>query len=246
MLARIERPSNALRPFSLVPNIAPNAMGSVLVEYGNTKIICAVTLEEKTPHWMKKQGCTHNGWITAEYALLPYATLERKPRECVSGKRDSRSVEIQRFIGRSMRAITHFHALEGHTLWIDCDVLQADGGTRTASVSGAYVAAQLAIHHLLREGKLKTNPFMDSVGAVSVGICDGQALLDLNYAEDSAAEVDLNVVMNGKGHFIEIQGTAEKTPFSNDQLNTLLDLARVGIEQIQNYQEQFLKNYLPT
>lgn len=243
MFTRITRSANALRPCSLTPNIAANATGSVLIEMGDTKVICAASFESKTPAWMKKQQLLHQGWVSAEYAMLPYATAERKMRECSANKRDTRSVEIQRLIGRSLRAVMDLTALEGYTLWIDCDVLQADGGTRTASISGAYVAAQFAIQRLLADGKLKRNPFTDSVAAISVGLSDGTALLDLDYEEDSNADVDFNVVMSGNGKLVEIQGTAERQTFSQDQLNALIQLAQSGIVQIQTLQQQVLDHY---
>ena len=243
MYIRKDRLNNALRPFKFTPHIAPNALGSVLVECGHTKVICAASFEEKIPAWMKKSGQTQSGWLSAEYAMLPYANAERKARESSSLKKDARSVEIQRIIGRSLRAVVNLMDLAGTTLWIDCDVLQADGGTRTTSITGAYVAAQLAIKKLLEQGKLKENPFKDQVAAISVGICDGCELLDLNYIEDSQAEVDLNVVMSGQNKFIEIQGTAERNPFSKEQLDHLLQLAQSGIEQIFRLQQDVLNKH---
>lgn len=240
-MPRKDRSTKALRPLKLTPDIAPHATGSLLIECGNTRVLCAATLEAKVPGWMKQQGVLDSGWLTAEYAMLPYSTLERKPREIARGKPDSRCTEIQRLIGRSLRAVVDLKALNGYTLWLDCDVLQADGGTRTAAITGAYVAAKIAVNRLLTEGKLPKNPFIDSVAAVSVGICAGEVILDLNYEEDSQAEVDLNVVMSGKGKFIEIQGTAERTPFDQSQLNAMLTLADEGIRQLSDAQTSILR-----
>ena len=243
MLTRLSRATDELRPCSIIANVISKAAGSALIELGDTKVLCVASFEAKVPHWMRKQSLVRQGWLTAEYAMLPYATDERKTRDCVVGKRDSRSVEIQRLIGRSLRAVMDLTVLSECTLWIDCDVLQADGGTRTASISGAYVAAQLAVQRMLAMGKLKKNPFKGSVAAVSVGICDGVELLDLSYEEDCVADVDCNVVMGGQGELIEIQGTAERRPFSKGQLDTLLQLAQVGISKIRTVQQQALEQY---
>ncbi|MCL4169819.1 UNVERIFIED_CONTAM: hypothetical protein GTU68_045156, partial [Idotea baltica] len=203
------RECDALRPISFEANFAPNATGSVLVSFGNTKVICGATLERRVPGWMRAQK-VEGGWLTAEYSMLPYSTHDRKQRDSSRGKLDGRSVEIQRLIGRSLRAVIDLKKLPGHTLWVDCDVLQADGGTRTASITGAYLAARLAVQKLIDEKQLKENPFSDSIAAVSVGIFDGKPVLDLPYLEDKDASVDFNVVMTGQGQYVEIQGTGEE------------------------------------
>lgn len=239
----IIRPDNravdALRPISFQPGIAPNAAGSVLACFGNTHVICAATLEEKVPAWMRVQG-VKGGWLTAEYSLLPYSTLERKPRDISRGKPDGRSVEIQRLIGRSLRAVVDLSKLDGRTLWIDCDVLRADGGTRTASISGAFVAAKLAVKKLLAEGKLDADPFTDSVAAISVGVYQETPILDLCYEEDSAAAVDANVVMTGTGRFVELQSSGEEATFSDAELTSLVALAKKGISEISATQARAL------
>src|SRR3954466_5049686 len=188
------RRADQLRPFTIESNIAPHASGSVLIGFGATRVICAATIEPKVPSWMKQQG-VKGGWLTAEYSMLPYSTLERKSRDISRGKIDGRTVEIQRLIGRSLRAVIDLQKLGQNTLWLDCDVLQADGGTRTASITGAYLAARLAIQKLLDAKKIPENPLVDSVAAVSAGVFAGQTLLDLNYIEDKDAEVDANIVM---------------------------------------------------
>jgi ribonuclease PH len=209
-------------------NIAPYATGSTLIEWGNTRVICGVTVEESVPRWMKEQGVT-GGWITAEYSMLPYSTLQRKQRDITKGKIDGRSQEIQRLIGRAMRAAIDLDKLGSRTIWVDCDVLQADGGTRTAAITGAYVAMALATRKLVAEGKLPGDPMRHAVAAVSVGILEKQALLDLCYTEDAAAEVDLNIVMTAAGEFIELQGTGEEATFSQAQLADMLALGKSGI-----------------
>src|SRR5882757_4601280 len=220
-----------LRPITLEANIAPHASGSVLIGFGSTRVICAATIEAKVPSWMKQQG-VKGGWLTAEYSMLPYSTLDRKPRDITKGKIDGRTVEIQRLIGRSLRAVLDLQKLGEHTLWIDCDVLQADGGTRTASITGAYVAARLAIQKLLDAKRITENPLTDSVAAVSVGIFGGDALLDLNYVEDKDAEVDANVVMTGRGQFVEVQSSGEESTFSHAQLQQLIGLAQKGLQEL--------------
>lgn len=212
-------------------NPAPLASGSVLIGLGSTRVICAVTLEEGVPRWMREQGTT-GGWITAEYSLLPYSTTERTRRESTAGRIGGRTHEIQRMIGRCLRSVTNLDALGPRTFWVDCDVLAADGGTRTAAVTGAYVALRLAVRRLLRQGVLDTNPIRDSLAAVSVGVVDGHALMDLCYEEDASAEVDLNVVMTGGGRLVEIQGTGERGPFSHRMLEKLLRLARKGVKEL--------------
>src|SRR5579872_7009489 len=224
------RAANQLRPIRFQNHIAPYANGSTLIEWGNTRVICGVTLEESVPRWMKEQNVT-GGWITAEYSMLPYSTLQRKQRDSTKGKIDGRSQEIQRLIGRAMRAAIDLEKLGSRTIWVDCDVLQADGGTRTAAITGAYVALNLAIKKLMAEGKLKESPLLHAVAAVSVGIVNQQALLDLCYIEDAAAAVDLNLVMNAAGEFIELQGTGEESTFSDSQLAAMLALGRTGIEE---------------
>ncbi|MDR2513458.1 MAG: ribonuclease PH [Puniceicoccales bacterium] len=225
------REANQIRPVSFQPGVAPHAAGSVLAAFGNTRVICAATLEWKVPIWMKQQG-VKGGWLTAEYSLLPYSTLDRKPRDIAKGKLDGRTVEIQRLIGRALRAVLDLDKLEGFTLWVDCDVLQADGGTRTASISGAYVAARLAVHTLLQSGKLKASPFTDSIAAVSVGVYQDTPVLDLNYLEDKDASVDANIVMTGNGKFVEIQSSGEEATFSAEQLQEMLALAQTGLKTI--------------
>jgi ribonuclease PH len=212
-------------------HIAPHATGSTLVEWGNTRVICGVTVEETVPRWMKEQSVT-GGWITAEYSMLPYSTLQRKQRDSTKGKIDGRSQEIQRLIGRAMRAAIDLEKLGTRTIWVDCDVLQADGGTRTAAITGAFVALSLAIRSLMSAGKLSDNPMLHAVAAVSVGIVGKQPLLDLCYTEDAGAEVDLNLVMNAAGEFIELQGTGEEATFSEAQLAELLALGKAGIREL--------------
>ena len=222
------RQPGQLRPIRFVPGIAPHATGSVLVEWGNTRVICAVTMEESVPKWMQSQKVP-GGWLTAEYSMLPYSTLDRKPRDISKLKLDGRSQEIQRLIGRSLRAGIDLVALGARTAWIDCDVLQADGGTRTAAISGAYVALAHAVRRLQSEGKVAANPLKDPVAAVSLGIVGGTALLDLAYVEDKDASVDLNLVMDGQGRFIELQASGEEATFTGDELASMLALGREGI-----------------
>jgi ribonuclease PH len=232
-----------LRPLTIEANIAPYASGSVLIGFGSTRVICAATIEAKVPSWMRQQGVT-GGWLTAEYSMLPYSTLDRKPRDISKGKIDGRTVEIQRLIGRSLRAVLDLQKLGEHTLWIDCDVLQADGGTRTASITGAYLAARLAIQKLLDAKKITENPLTDSVAAISVGICGGEELLDLAYVEDKDAEVDANVVMTGRGQFVEVQSSGEESTFSHAQLQGLIALAQKGIQELALIQAEFLSQHL--
>ena len=237
------RKADQLRPLEFVANFAPHATGSVLVRYGSTQVICAATIEPGVPTWMKQQG-VKGGWLTAEYSMLPYSTHERKPRDINKGRLDGRTVEIQRLIGRSLRASIDLERLGQNTLWLDCDVLQADGGTRTASITGAYVAARLAVQRLIDLGRLRENPLIDSVAAVSVGLFGGHALLDLDYSEDKDAEVDFNVFMTGQGRFVEVQGTGEEATFSHAQLNELLALAQKGMVEIAGMQAAFLASRL--
>ncbi len=228
-----------LRPIRFQNHIAPYATGSTLIEWGNTRVICGVTIEESVPRWMKEQSVT-GGWITAEYSMLPYSTLQRKPRDITKGKIDGRSQEIQRLIGRAMRATLDLEKLGARTICVDCDVLQADGGTRTAAITGAYVALVIAIRRLIASGKLTENPILHAVAAVSIGIVDGQALLDLCYTEDVGAAVDFNMVMNSAGEFIELQGTGEEATFSETQLAALLKLGKTGVRQLLEAQEAAL------
>jgi len=233
------RNADQLRPIRFQNGIAPNASGSTLIEWGNTRVICAVMIEESVPRWMKDQGVS-GGWLTAEYSMLPYCTEQRKQRDSTRGKVDGRTQEIQRLIGRSMRAAVDLDKLGQRTIWIDCDVLQADGGTRTASITGAYVALSLAIRKLIASGKLAENPVQHGVAAVSIGICDGKALLDLCYTEDAAAAVDFNLVMNAAGEFIELQGSGEEATFTEAQLTDLMKLGKHGIRQLLTAQQAAL------
>ncbi len=233
------RSPNQLRPIRFRNDIAPYATGSTLTEWGNTRVICGVTVEDTIPRWMKEQGVT-GGWITAEYSMLPYSTLQRKQRDSSKGKIDGRSQEIQRLIGRAMRAAIDLDKLGPRTIWVDCDVLQADGGTRTAAITGAYVALSLAIRKLQAEGRLTTNPLLHGVAAVSVGIVNQRCLLDLCYTEDAAASVDLNLVMNSSGEFIELQGTGEEATFSEGQLADMIGLGKLGIQQLLQAQKAAL------
>jgi ribonuclease PH len=230
------RKADQLRPIRFINGIAPHAAGSTLVQWGNTQVICAASIDELVPRWMKDQGIS-GGWITAEYSMLPYATLQRKPRDISRGKLDGRSTEIQRLIGRAMRAAVHLEKLGPRTLWIDCDVLQADGGTRTAAITGSTVAVALAVHRLVQQGRLKENPLLSPVAGVSVGLVSGHPLLDLCYEEDVAAEVDMNIVMTRQGEFVELQGTGEEATFSAAQLQAMLDLARQGANRLFEAQE---------
>jgi len=228
----MERPDNRaadeLRPISLIPNVAPHANGSVLASFGNTRVICAATVQEDVPRWMKSQRIA-GGWVTAEYSMLPYSTHDRKARDISRGKLDGRSSEIQRLIGRALRAVTDLKKLGPRTIWVDCDVLQADGGTRTASITGGCVALAIALNRLMGEGKLKDFPLRMLVAAVSAGVVGGTPVLDLNYPEDRDADVDFNVVMTEGLEFVEIQGTGEEAVFSGDEMATMLDLCRKGI-----------------
>jgi ribonuclease PH len=233
------RGPDQLRAVRFQNHIAPYATGSTLIEWGNTRVICGVTVEESVPRWMKEQGVT-GGWITAEYSMLPYSTLQRKQRDITKGKIDGRSQEIQRLIGRAMRAAIDLDKLGSRTIWVDCDVLQADGGTRTAAITGAYVAMALATRKLVAEGKLPADPMRHAVAAVSVGILEQQPLLDLCYTEDAAAEVDLNMAMTAAGEFIELQGTGEEATFSQAQLADMLALGRSGIGALLGIQQAAL------
>lgn len=223
------RENNQLRPISFVRNFTKHAEGAVLVSYGDTKVLCTASIETQVPRWLKGTG---KGWITAEYGMLPRATHERTQREAAKGKQSGRTQEIQRLIGRSLRAMVDLEKLGENTIHIDCDVLQADGGTRTASITGAAVALVDALEKLQAAKKLKADPLVGLVAAVSVGIRNGEVLLDLNYSEDSSCDTDLNVVMTQKGEFIEIQGTAEEKPFTRAQVDEMLAIAEEGIKQL--------------
>jgi ribonuclease PH len=224
-----KRPADQLRATTLTPNYLPHAEGSVFIEAGNTKVICTASVEDRVPGFLRNTG---KGWVTAEYGMLPRATNTRTQREASQGKVGGRTQEIQRLIGRSLRSVTNLPALGERTVWIDCDVIQADGGTRTASITGAFVALALALEKMRARDMIRTIPLSDYVAAISVGIVDGEALLDLAYDDDSRAEVDMNVVKTGDGRFIEVQGTAETTPFGRESLLSLLDLADRGIQQL--------------
>lgn len=238
---RMERPegreADQLRPISFVPDIAPHSTGSVLVSFGNTRVICTASIEPGVPRFMRGQG---RGWITAEYGMLPRSTGSRMGREASRGKQGGRTVEIQRLIGRSLRAAVDMEKLGENTITIDCDVIQADGGTRTASITGACVALVDAFNHLQREKGLKADPLRQMVAAVSVGIYQGVPVLDLDYPEDSAADTDLNVIMGETGGFIEVQGTAEGAPFARSELDGMLSLAEKGIEELVTLQKAAL------
>ena len=220
-----------LRPVRFQNGIAPHATGATLISCGNTAVLCGVTVDENVPRWMREQNVT-GGWITAEYSMLPYSTTQRKARDITKGKIDGRSQEIQRLIGRSMRAALDLEKVGPRTIWVDCDVLQADGGTRTAAITGSYVALTLAVRKLMAEKKLQENPIHRAVAAVSIGIVDQVPLLDLCYTEDVAASVDFNLVMNDAGEFIELQGTGEEAAFDEAQLAALLALGKAGIREL--------------
>lgn len=225
------RENNQLRPVSFVPHVAPNAAGSVLVSFGKTRVICAATVQEDVPRWMKAQGVP-GGWITAEYSMLPYSTHDRKARDISRGRLDGRSSEIQRLIGRALRAVTDLRKLGSRTVWIDCDVLQADGGTRTASITGGCVALAIALNGLIGTGGLSELPLTQLVAAVSAGVWEGTPILDLNYPEDRDAAVDFNVVMTEDGKFVEVQGSGEEDVFSAAEMEAMLGLAGGGIETL--------------
>lgn len=228
-----------LRPVRFEMDFAPHASGSVLACFGDTRVICAATLEKGVPRWMNAQG-VEGGWMSAEYSMLPYSTLDRKKRDISKGRLDGRSVEIQRLIGRSLRAVADLSRLPGHTLWVDCDVLQADGGTRTASITGAWLAAEVAIQRAIKAGNLVESPFKESVAAVSVGILEGASLLDLCYVEDRDASVDANIVMTGSGTFVEAQASGEEATFTHAQLLDLLGIAKSGIAELTRLQAEAL------
>jgi ribonuclease PH len=239
------RSADQLRTVAFEVGIAPHASGSVLASMGNTRVICAVTIEEAVPRWMKEQAVT-GGWVTAEYSMLPYSTQPRKPRDITKGRIDGRSVEIQRLIGRSLRAVTDLEKLGPRTIWIDCDVLQADGGTRTTAISGASLALAIACRKLVREKKLDAPPMQKLVAAVSAGILDGQAIVDLNYEEDKLVTVDFNLVATEDGEFVEVQGSGEEATFAGSQLEEMLALARNGISSLIGAQRAVLARIMVT
>ena len=233
------RTADQLRPVNIVADYINTAEGSVLIEVGNTRVICTASIEETVPQFMRNSG---KGWITAEYSMLPRATLTRTPREVNKGRPSGRTHEIQRLIGRSLRAVTDLQRLGERTIWIDCDVIQADGGTRTASITGAFVALGLAFEKLVEAGTLTSAPLRDFIAAVSVGIVDGEILLDLAYEEDSRADVDMNVVMLADGGLVETQATAERVSYSRAQLASMLDYAEKGIRELLVAQQEVLKS----
>ncbi|HKS82842.1 MAG TPA: ribonuclease PH [Candidatus Acidoferrales bacterium] len=231
------RTADSLRPLKITPDFITSAEGSVLIEAGNTRVIITATVDEGVPQFLKGKS---KGWVTGEYGMLPRSTEERTPREATRGRQSGRTLEIQRMIGRTLRAVTDLGALGERTVWLDCDVIQADGGTRTASVSGAFVALALAFERMVAGGMLRAVPLIDSVAAVSVGIVDDECLLDLAYEEDSRAQVDMNVVMTGSGKFVEVQATAEGRPYSEEEFRRLLGIASGGIRQISRIQQELL------
>ncbi len=226
-----------MRPVKLTPDFIPTAEGSVLIEVGQTRVIATATVEDGVPSFLKGSG---KGWVTSEYGMLPRSTEQRTPREATRGRSSGRTLEISRLIGRSLRAVTDMKALGERTLWIDCDVIQADGGTRTASITGGFVAMALAFERLVAAGILRSAPLRDSVAATSVGIVNDQPLLDLSYEEDSAAQVDMNVVKTGSGRFVEVQASAEGRPFAGDEMENLIELATAGIQQLCEAQQTLL------
>ncbi len=234
-----KRDNDQLRDVRIERNHTIHAEGSVLISCGNTKVLCNASIEERTPPWLRGKG---QGWVTAEYGMLPRSTHTRMHREASKGKQGGRTLEISRLIARSLRSVVDLKALGERMITIDCDVIQADGGTRTASITGAYVALHDAINHMIKKGMIKKSPLHGSIAAVSVGIYKDQAVLDLDYPEDSDAETDMNVVMNDGGHFIEVQGTAEGHAFRRDELNEMLDLAEKGIRELMEVQQQALSD----
>jgi ribonuclease PH len=234
------RRPNQLRPVKIHTHYVKQPAGSVLIEMGETRVLCAASIEEGVPRWMREQRVT-GGWITAEYSMLPYATSPRKSREVTRGRVEGRTQEIQRLVGRALRSVTDIEKLGERTIWIDCDVLQADGGTRTASITGAYVAVMLAMKKLQGDGVLKECPIKSAVAAISVGILGGVALLDLCYEEDSKAAVDMNVVMTDEGQFVEVQGTGEDAPFTQRQMTAMLKLAGEGVAELMAIQKKVLR-----
>src|SRR5881397_2137271 len=239
------RAADQVRDVSFELNIAPHASGSVLVAMGNTRVICGVMIEEVVPRWMKEQNVT-GGWLTSEYSMLPYSTTTRKPRDIMKGRLDGRSTEIQRLIGRSLRAVVDLEKLGARTMWVDCDVLQADGGTRTAAITGASLAVALACRKLAKEKKVDMPPIRKLVAAVSAGILDGNAIVDLNYEEDKAVTVDFNLVATEDGEFVEVQGSGEEATFAQSQLDEMLALGLKGIAQLIAAQRAVLARLMVT
>jgi ribonuclease PH len=237
------READQIRPVSFELGIAPNASGSVLVAMGNTRVICGVMIDEAVPRWMKEQGVT-GGWLTAEYSMLPYSTNTRKPRDITKGRLDGRSTEIQRLIGRSLRAVVDLEKLGPRTMWIDCDVLQADGGTRTAAITGASLAVAVACRKLADEKKIDAPPIRKLVAAVSAGVLNGESVLDLNYEEDKSVSVDFNLVATEDGEFVELQGSGEETTFSSEQLSEMLMLGKKGIAELISAQRAVLASLM--
>ena len=238
-LRRAGRAADALRPVRITRHYTMHAEGSVLIEFGNTKVLCTASVEERVPPHQRGRG---EGWVTAEYGMLPRATHSRNDREAAKGKQSGRTQEIQRLIGRSLRAVFDLKALGERTIQLDCDVIQADGGTRTAAITGAFVAAQDAVTGLLAAGKISASPITAAVAAISVGLVQGTPLLDLEYAEDAACDTDMNVVMTGAGHFVEMQGTAEGAAFTRDEMNQLLALAEQGVGELMALQQRALSH----
>lgn len=234
------RAAAELRPVVFTPGFTAHAEGSVLAEFGGTRVLCTASTESTVPQFLRNSG---QGWITGEYGMLPRSTHTRSRREAARGQQSGRTLEIQRLIGRSLRAAADLDVLDGHTITLDCDVLQADGGTRTAAISGAYVALAIATEHMREKGQIDASPLHGQIAAVSVGIWDGEAVLDLDYAEDSAAETDMNVVMNDAGAFVELQGTAEGHAFRREELDKLLELAAAGIRDIIRAQNEALDSW---
>ena len=238
------RPDNRnvdeLRPVKMTNNYNKHAEGSVLIEVGDTKVICTATIEEKVPPFMRGQG---KGWVTAEYAMIPRATNTRNQRESTKGKVSGRTMEISRLIGRALRSVVNLEALGERTIWIDCDVIQADGGTRTASITGAFVAVADACHKLITDGKIDKMPINNFVAATSVGIIGGEARLDLAYEEDSQAIVDMNIIMTNEGKYVELQGTGEEAPFTANELNQLLQLGKKGVDELIAKQKEIIQEY---
>jgi ribonuclease PH len=235
------RQADALRPTRLTPHYVKHPEGSVLIEAGDTRVICTASVEDRVPPFRRNSG---KGWVTAEYGMLPRSTTTRNQREASAGKVGGRTQEIQRLIGRSLRAVTRLEEMGERTIWVDCDVIQADGGTRTAAITGGFVALVLALQKMRAQNQISTMPVRDFVAATSVGIVDGQPLLDLAYEEDSRADVDMNIVQTGDGRFIEVQGTAEAAPFGRDALLSLLDLAQEGIRQLNALQREVVGELL--
>ena len=234
------RAPNQMRPISFTPNFTMHAEGSVLIAFGNTKVICTASIEDRQPRWLRDEN---QGWVTAEYGMLPRSTHSRMGREAARGGQGGRTMEIQRLIGRALRASVDLNRLGPRTITLDCDVIQADGGTRTAAISGAFVSLSLALRKLRLAGGIEEDPIIGNIASVSVGIYNGTPVLDLDYAEDSSAETDMNVVMDNRQRFIEIQGTAEGLPFSSDEMNAMLDLARQGVAEIIAAQDTVLAEH---